>query len=104
MLFVDDHLSPPSQNEGVGVNVSDKTILQTTSSPILTNMCDVLQADAEEPSFLDLKEGKETKTAGTVTFRLYWNYFKEGLPVSRIMLLVVALLFTQGKSNYYITL
>ena len=86
LLFLDDHLAPPPQNEGT-----------TTTSIVLTNKCDVLKADAEEPSFLDLKEDEETKTAGTVTFRLYWNYFKEGLPVSRIMLLAVALLFAQGK-------
>ena len=97
--FVDDHLAPPPQNEGVGVNVSDEAILQTTSPLVLTNMCDVSEADAEEPSFLDLKEDEETKNAGTVTFRLYWDYFKEGLSVSRIMLLAVALIFAQGKSN-----
>ena len=97
--FLDDHLAPLPQNERVGVIVSDKTILQTTSPLIATNLCDVLQADAEKPPCLDLKEDEEAKTAGNVTFRLYWNYFKEGLPVRRIVFLAVALLFAQGKSS-----
>ena len=92
-------LDPPKQeNKDVGVgNVKDETILQTTCSPAVSNMNDVLVTDPEEPPVLDLKEDEETKSAGTVTFRLYWNYFKKGLPVSGIILVAVAQLFAQGK-------
>ena len=97
--FVDDLTSPKEKNEGIGVNVKDETIPQTSSSLVFTNMCGVSEADDEETSVLDLKEDEEDKSAGTVTFRLYWNYFKQGLPVSRILILAVALLFAQGKAD-----
>ena len=97
--FVDD-LDPPIQhNKNLGVNVKDETILQTTGSLVVSNMSDVLEADPKARPVLDLKEDEETKSAGTVTFRLYWNYFKEALPTSGIMLLAVALLFAQGKAE-----
>ena len=95
--FVDDLTPPKQKNEGVGGNVKDETISRTDSSLVLANMRDVSEADDEEPSVFDLKEDEEDKSAGTVTFRLYWNYFKQGLPVSRILILAVALLFAQGK-------
>ena len=99
LAFVDDLTTPKQKNEGIGVNVNDETIAQTASSPILSNMRDVLEADDKEPSIIDLKEEEEDKSAGTVTFRLYWNYLKQGLPVSKIILLAVSLLFAQGKVN-----
>ena len=95
-----DYLDPPEQQtKDVGVDIKDETFLQTTSSRAVSDMSDVLEADPEERPVLDLKEDEETKSAGTVTFRLYWNYFKEGLPVSGIMFLAVALLFAQGKAD-----
>ena len=99
VAFVDDLTSPKQKNEGMGVNVNDKTTVQKGSSLMLSNVRDMSEADAEEPSVLDLKEEEEEKSAGTVTFRLYWNYLKQGLPVFRIILLAVALLFAQGKVN-----
>ncbi|XP_068752769.1 ATP-binding cassette sub-family C member 4-like [Montipora capricornis] len=61
----------------------------------ISNMSEELVADPEERPILDLKEDEETKSIGTVTFRLYWNYFKEGLPVSGIILLAISQLFAQ---------
>ncbi|XP_068754000.1 ATP-binding cassette sub-family C member 4-like [Montipora capricornis] len=91
-----DYLNPPEQqNKDVGVDIKDETFLQSTSYRAVSDMSDVLEADPEERPVLDLKEDEETKSAGTVTFRLYWNYFKEGLPVPGIMFLAVALLFAQ---------
>ena len=95
IAFADDLTSPKHKNERIDVN--DETIPQTASSLMLSNMRYVSEADDEEPPVLDLKEDEEGKSAGTVTFRLYWNYFKQGLPVSRIILLAVALLLAQGK-------
>jgi len=97
--FVDNLTSPKQTNDGVGVNVKEETIPQTAGSLVLANMRDASEADPLEPSVLDLKEDEEDKSAGTVTFRLYWNYFKQGLPVSRILILAVALLFAQGKAG-----
>ena len=97
--FGDDLTSPKQTYEGVGVKVKDETIPHTASSLMLANMGDVSEVDALEPSVLDLKEDEEDKSAGTVTFTLYWNYFKQGLPVSRILILAVALLFAQGKTD-----
>ena len=97
--FVNDLTSPKQKNEFIGVNVNDETIAQTDSSLMLSNMRYMSEADDEEPSVLDLKEDEEDRSAGTVTFRLYWNYLKQGLSVSRILLLAVFLLFAQGKVN-----
>ena len=99
VAFVDDLTSPKQKNEGIGVNVNDEKTAQTASSLMLSNVRDVSEADDEEPSVLDLKQDEEDKSVGTVTFRLYWKYFKQGLPVYRIILLAIALLFAQGKVN-----
>ena len=97
--FVEDSTPSKQENESDVVNVIDETAQQITSVPAAPNMCDVSKADAHRRSSDDLKEDEETKSAGTVTWRLYWDYFKQGLPVSRIMLLAVVLLFAQGKAN-----
>ena len=52
----------------------------------------------------DLKEEEEGKRTGTVTWRLYWKYFKEGLSVPLIMHVAVALILSQGNSSCLITL
>ena len=100
--FVVDLALPKQKDAGVGtgVNVNAETILQPTSSLVLTNKCDSSDCDSKELSFFDLKEDEETKSAGAVTLRLYWGYFKQGLPVSRIVLLSVGLLVAQGKANF----
>ena len=95
--FVDDLASAEQTNEDIGVNGKDENSPETASSLALANVRIVSEADDEEPSVLGIKEGEEDKSAGTVTFRLYWNYFKQGLPVSRILILAGALLFAQGK-------
>ncbi|XP_068699718.1 ATP-binding cassette sub-family C member 4-like isoform X2 [Montipora foliosa] len=100
--MVDDLDLPEQQNKDVGVgNVKHETILQTTCSLAASSMNDVLVADPEQRTLLDLKEDEETKSTGTVTLRMYWNYFKEGLPVSRIILLAVSQLFAQAAENLH---
>ena len=44
-----------------------------------------------------LKEEEENKRSGTVTWRLYWDYFKEGLPVTIIVIGAVLMVSAQGK-------
>ena len=58
--------------------------------------CDV-PVDDHRP-VLDLKEEEEIKTAGTVTWRLYWDYFKAGVPVPLIILLAFVLIVAQGNN------
>ena len=99
VAFVGDLTSLKHKNEAIGLHVSDETIAQTSSSLMLSNLRDVSEAEDKEPSVLDIKEDEEDKSAGTVTFRLYWDYLKQGLHVSKIVLLAVSLLFTQGKVN-----
>ena len=98
--FIEDSILPKQENEMDSANVIDETNLQFNSSQVVPNMYDVCNDDSDQQS-IGLKEGEETKSAGTVTWRLYWKYFKEGLPVSRIVLLAVALLFAQGKNNFF---
>ena len=97
--FVGDLASLKHKHEAIGLHVSDETIAQTSSSLMLSNLRDVSEAEDKEPSVLDIKEDEEDKSAGTVTFRLYWDYLKQGLHVSKIVLLAVSLLFMQGKVN-----
>ena len=60
--------------------------------------CDVPVADHRP--VLDLKEEEKIKTTGTVTWRLYWDYFKAGVPVPLIILLAFVLIVAQGNNNY----
>ena len=53
---------------------------------------------ADHRPVLDLKEEEEMKTTGSVTWRLYWDYFKAGLPVPLIILLAVVLIVAQGNT------
>ncbi len=65
---------------------------------VLPSTYDVPEGDSQ---VLDLKEEQESKVAGTVTWRLYWDYFKEGLSVPFIILLAIMSTMAQGK-NYSI--
>ena len=53
--------------------------------------------EADHRKVLDLKESEEHKTTGTVTWGLYWRYFKEGLSVPLLIFLAFLLIFAQGK-------
>lgn len=55
--------------------------------------------EPDQRPVVDLKESEEHKSTGTVTWRLYWKYFKQGLPVHLISLLLALLIFTQGKTK-----
>ena len=69
--------------------------LQTTNSPRPeTSLFKSIQRPV-----LDLKEEEESKTTGTVSWRVYWNYFKEALPIPSIMLLTILLILAQGKNS-----
>ncbi|KAL9978334.1 hypothetical protein ACROYT_G015835 [Oculina patagonica] len=56
------------------------------SLPVLQQTCDMPKTDSQV-ACCRKEEEEEAKTAGTVTWRVYWDYFKEGLPVPWIMLL-----------------
>ncbi|XP_068699858.1 ATP-binding cassette sub-family C member 4-like isoform X2 [Montipora foliosa] len=97
--FHDKGMAKKSMNEpsvsSVAGEPNDASVddFYPTDSLALLNMSDEL--DPEERAVLDLREDEETKSIGTVTFRLYWNYFKEGLPVSAITLLAISQMFAQ---------
>ena len=58
---------------------------------------ELLPSDHERPD-IEMKEKEEKKMSGIIdiTWRLYWKYFKEGLPVHRILILAVSLTLAQG--------
>ncbi|XP_078368623.1 ATP-binding cassette sub-family C member 4-like isoform X2 [Oculina patagonica] len=74
-------------------NVTDEMTQEITNPPVLPSTSDVFEAD--HPPALDLKEEEESKMAGTVTWRLYWDYFRAGLPVPLILLLAFVLVLAQ---------
>ena len=85
----------PQDENGHDINMNDEGNVQTTNSPVLSNTS--LSKDDEPGTVLDLKEEEETKTAGTVDWRLYWNFFREGLPVPMLIILAILLILAQGK-------
>lgn len=85
----------PLGENGHDINMNDELNAQTTNSPVLSSTSS--SKDNEHGKVLDLKEEEETKTAGTVNWRLYWNFFKEGLPVSMIIILAILLILAQGE-------
>lgn len=97
--FVDDpELPKPQEDNNIGnVYNTDETTVQLTGSPVPASTCDV--SEGNRPPFLDLKKIQESKTAGAVTWRLYWDYFKQGLPVPFIMLLTMFLALEQGNTS-----
>ena len=58
---------------------------------------ELLPSDHERPD-IEMKEKEEKKMSGIIdiTWRLYWKYFKEGLPVHRILILAVSFTLAQG--------
>ena len=49
-----------------------------------------------EGSHKDLEEDLEDRMVGSVTWRLYWNYFRAGLPAALVITLFLFCLFLQG--------
>ncbi|KAL9978294.1 hypothetical protein ACROYT_G015793 [Oculina patagonica] len=87
-LLEDDVMFPVS----VGF-VDDGSVSRIARSLSRVSSFEVPESD--HPPALDLKEEEESKTEGTVTWRLYWKYFQEGLPTPLIMLLAVLLILAQ---------
>ena len=85
--FVDDLDSPKLRNDNGVDNVYVEVLPKTDDGSARDNR-----------QILDLKEEQESKMAGTVTWRLYWDYFKEGLPVPFIIFLAVMSILAQGKN------
>ena len=85
----------PQGEHGHDINMNDELNVQTNNSPVLSSSSS--SKDDEHGTVFDLKEEEETKTVGTVNWRLYWNFFREGLPVPMIIILVILLIFAQGE-------
>ena len=56
---------------------------------------------APEQPVAGIKEDEENLMSGTVTWRLYWKYFKEGLPLPMILVLAVSLIAAQGNDSFH---
>ena len=74
---------------------------KTTKNENEEKDCNTSLPESDHGPVLDLMEEEERKTAGTVTWRLYWNYFRAGLPVPMIMILVILLILAQGKPFFF---
>lgn len=81
---------------GVGF-MKGASALRNTRSRSRVSECEAPETDHRP--VLDLKEDEEVKTTGTVTWRLYWDYFKAGLPVPLIILLAFVLIVAQGNKS-----
>ncbi|KAJ7325678.1 hypothetical protein OS493_029102 [Desmophyllum pertusum] len=89
--FLDNFELSELQENGCGdvSNCNDDSTPQTACTSV---------SEADQQPVLDMKEEEESKMTGTVTWRLYWDYFKEGLSVPMIVLLAVLLISAQGKT------
>ena len=56
---------------------------------------------APEQPVAGIKEDEENLMSGTVTWRLYCKYFKEGLPLPMILVLAVSLIAAQGNDSFH---
>ena len=56
---------------------------------------------APEQPVVGIKEDEENLMSGTVTWRLYCKYFKEGLPLPMILVLAVSLIAAQGNDSFH---
>ena len=83
------HMHQRKESESVSNLREEESSLHKTSE---TPRCTHQQAHG-------LKEEEEDKRAGTVTWRLYWDYFKQGLPVTIIVISAVLMVSAQGKST-----
>ncbi|KAL9978313.1 hypothetical protein ACROYT_G015813 [Oculina patagonica] len=94
MAFVDDLELPAIREDAYSSsdNVKQDLVLQIGSATAAPNTS--VNEDNPRP-VADLKEEEENKQTGTVTWRLYWDYLKEGLPVPLVMFLAVALILAQ---------
>ena len=66
-------------------------------SPESVRLITQKMSEPDQRPALDLEESEENKSSGTVTWQLYWRYFKEGTPVPFIILLLLLLMLEQGK-------
>ena len=89
LAFLNDPELPTLQEEESGslskMNIESTQIPQAPPA-----------VEPREP-VVDMTEEEESKMTGTVTWRLYWKYFKEGLPVPMIMLSAVLLISAHGN-------
>lgn len=93
----DLHLPELPQGEnGHDINMNDELNVQTTNSPVLS-ATSLSKDDDDNETVFDLKEEEESKTAGTVNWRLYWDFFREGLSVPMIITLATLLTLAQGE-------
>ncbi|KAJ7370410.1 hypothetical protein OS493_032300 [Desmophyllum pertusum] len=88
LAFVNDFELPKLQENDCGgvSNTKDDSNPQIACTSV---------SEADQRPVIDMKEEEESKMTGTVTWRLYWDYFKEGLSVPMIVLLAVSLISAQ---------
>lgn len=60
--------------------------------------------ETDQRPVCDLKESEEQKSSGTVTWRLYWRYLNQGVPVPMIILVALLLIVGQGKTEHRISI
>ena len=107
--FVDIHGDKGRENPAFLSDLESSTLQETDgSSNVKVNensslpMASTSGSEADKQPVLDMREEEEGKMAGTVTWRLYWKYFKEGYSVPMIVLLIALLMSAQGKLMYYL--
>ena len=54
-----------------------------------------------EQPVVGIKEDEENVMSGTVTWGLYWKYFREGLPLPMILVLAVSSIAAQGNDSFH---
>ena len=86
----------PQGENGHDINMNDELNVQTTNSPV-PSATSLSKDDDDNETVFYLKEEEESKTSGTVNWRLYWDFFREGLSVPMIIILATLLTLAQGE-------
>ena len=95
MAFVDEFELPREDAYSNSGNVKEDLAVQIGSATAPPNRSVI---DDDPRPFDDLKEEDESKQTGTATWRLYWDYFREGLPAPLVVFMAIALASAQGKT------
>ena len=52
----------------------------------------------DEGTAIDITQSEEHRASGSVTYKIYWNYFRAGLPTVLVVVLVLTYVLGQGEN------
>ncbi|KAK3734852.1 hypothetical protein QZH41_005914 [Actinostola sp. cb2023] len=94
--------SEMSQHENADHLFANYGSIETSDSKEDRKVQIITDDKEKDRSRLDLVQEDEDKAIGTVSWRLYWDYFRSGLPSVLVVCLVLFFAAAQGIVNYWL--